>query len=434
VKLDQMNGRPEISGGKPVMSSFTYEQLLSLLGEESGKCISCGFCDSVCPTYPSSGYDPIITARGRAQLGKRFFDELNEKGISHLSVSDSFYSCLDCHACVQICPTGVDAGKISHLAKGIIASGKPGMKKSTRPAARMIVAATMKYNNPLGVREKCADWAEGLTFETSTDTLLYTGNMYQLMAYSKSMRKTREFLGESLGDVMSGIASKAPFLLKLSAQKYDEGTMKVMERNLRNIVFLLERSGVKFAYMGKDEPYPGTFLYDLGYLDEFREYANRIHGTLIQYGYRKIITIDPHTYDLLKYVYPRFVDDFRIEVYHYLDFVDSNRIARTDTTTVFHEPCHFVLSSESYKRPMEILSGISKMTLPERSGRKTFCCGGPNELLFGGLSDRVSNMRFRQLKDANAEKIVTACPICYVNLAKDDTVFDISEVIRDSFA
>lgn len=417
----------------PDPGTLTYENLLHLLGEESEKCISCGFCDSVCPTYPASGYDPIITARGRAQLGKKFFDDLMENGISQLSVSDSFYSCLDCHACVQVCPTGVDAGRVSDLAKGVMASGKSGMKKSTKPISRMIVAATMRYNNPLGVREKCADWADGLTFEKDSDTLLYTGNMYQLMAYSRSMKNTRDAMGEGLSNAMAGMVSRIPSLLKFGTRRYDEEIMAAMQRNLRNIVYLLERSGLKFSYMGKEEPYSGTFLYDLGYVAEFREYANRIHNMFKNSAYRRIITVDPHTYELLKFIYPKFVEDFGLEVYHYLDFMDSTRMTGTGTKTVFHEPCHFVLSAENYNRPKEILSAISKMTLPERSGKRTFCCGGPNELLFGDLSDRISSMRFKQLKEAHAEKIVTACPICYVNLAKDHTVYDISDIIRESF-
>ena len=89
--------------------------------EEVEKCVNCGFCESVCPTLPASGFRSTIGARGRVDLGKAFIAEMNNAGRSELKISDSFYSCLDCFACLQVCPAGVNAGKVSGIGREIAA-------------------------------------------------------------------------------------------------------------------------------------------------------------------------------------------------------------------------------------------------------------------------------------------------------------------------
>lgn len=405
-----------------------------MLGEESKKCINCGFCDAACPTYPASGYDPIITARGRAHLGKLLYDELKEKGVSKLSVTDSFYSCLDCHACVEVCPTGVDAGRVSDIGKMIITSQDGLKKKQENPVARMVVNATMKYLNPLGVREKCDSWSRGISFKSNSDTLLYTGNMYQLMGYSVAMGKRRKIVGKTVASIFSGLASAAPATLRMIVGKPDNKVSEAMDRNLRNIVQLLEKSGVFPDYMGKDEPYPGTFLNDLGYHEEFYRYSNMVSDMFRQRGYRRIITVDPHTHELLRDVYPRNVENFDFEIVYYLDLIDSSTLRGTNEEVVFHEPCHFVLSGNPYNIPLSLLSKVAKTHLAERSGKRNVCCGGPVELMFPDISDKVSSMRYDQLMEQESDKIVTACPICYANLSKHGNVVELSEILKEASA
>ena len=44
---------------------------------------------------------------------------------------------------------------------------------------------------------------------------------------------------------------------------------------------MLQKSGVKFNYLGAEEPYPGMFLHELGYAKEFKEYAETVYNLLI---------------------------------------------------------------------------------------------------------------------------------------------------------
>src|SRR5882724_13194357 len=72
------------------------------------KCVHCGFCSPVCPTYVLWGQE-MDSPRGRIYLMKLASDgaaEMNEKWVSH------FDRCLGCMACMTACPSGVDYGKL----------------------------------------------------------------------------------------------------------------------------------------------------------------------------------------------------------------------------------------------------------------------------------------------------------------------------------
>ncbi len=401
-----------------------------MLQNEVGKCISCGFCESVCPTLPAAGYDLWKGARGRVIMGHELLNAVREGREGNMDISDSFYSCLDCFACLQVCPAGVNAGVVSHLARSLIVGKK--IKGNQNPYAEMIVAATMKYMNPLGIPASSDNWAEGLKFDQGSTDVLYTGKMYQLMAYTGGLNRVRDMAGDHVSKLMAGIIANHPSVIRMSASQRDRSFQKQLNNSLRNIVKLLQAAGNHFSYPGPMEPYPGTFLYDLGYLAEFEEYANRVYGFLKEYGAKRIITVDPHTYDLMKHTYPEFVDGFDLEVVFYADLLSGLNISKTDRTVVYHEPCHFVLREDSYSTPLELINRAADTVLAPRNGKRNRCCGGPDELIFPDLSDKVSQERYSELISTGASEIVTACPICLANLSKERKTRDMADLLAEA--
>jgi glycolate oxidase iron-sulfur subunit len=72
------------------------------------KCVHCGFCLPVCPTYVLWGQE-MDSPRGRIYLMKLASEgaaEMNSNWVSH------FDTCLGCMACMTACPSGVDYGKL----------------------------------------------------------------------------------------------------------------------------------------------------------------------------------------------------------------------------------------------------------------------------------------------------------------------------------
>ncbi len=363
-------------------------------------------------------------------MGNEVLKAVKKGEKQSLEISDSFYSCLDCMACLYVCPAGVNAGNVSHISREIITENL--LEGNENSLAGMIASVTMRYMNPLAVRERCASWFDGMEADSGSSDLLYTGNMYQLMAYTGGMANLRKRLGNSATRIMSGMVSRFPWLIRASPRKKDPQMEERMNRSLASIAELLGKAGISFNYLGKDEPYPGTFIYDLGYRKMFKEYAEKVSETFRKSGARRIITVDPHTYDLLRNVYPKFVNGFDFEVVHYLDLIEDINYRETGESITYHEPCHFSLREDSYNKPLFTLEKISEVQLPQRSGRKTRCCGGPDELLFPEIAEKASSKRYDELKGVGAEKIVTACPICFANLNKGPNVVEISDYLRNA--
>jgi len=72
------------------------------------KCVHCGFCLPVCPTYVL-WHEEMDSPRGRIYLMKMAADgaaAMNDKWVGHLD------ACLGCMACMTACPSGVDYGKL----------------------------------------------------------------------------------------------------------------------------------------------------------------------------------------------------------------------------------------------------------------------------------------------------------------------------------
>lgn len=404
--------------------------ILEELGYETSKCISCTFCESVCPTLSVLDYRAIYGARGRVLLAREIYKDVQKQGKSTMNVSDAFYSCLDCHACFNVCPAGVNAGHVSELVKNIITSNKYFEKKQEKNVAKMIVTSIMNFGTPIATRKNLVTWSRHIDFDDDSETLLYTGGMYQLMAYSKVLSELeKKFKNESV-EKIAHIVVNIPRLIKLTSPMYDPNLKIRMDNVLKSIVTLLKSAGVKFKYLGDDEPYPGSFLFELGYIDEFVEYGKKLKNLFDSNNVKNIITIDPHTYEVLKFTYPKYIVDFNYNVKHYLDFIQDLDFEKFDEEIVYHEPCHFSMHQVKYDEPIKFVSRVGNVTLPQRHGTTSYCCGGPAELLYPKISASISQRRFNELKETGADKIVTACPICFLNLSKDDTVFDLAELLE----
>ena len=91
------------------------EEAVQDLVEEIRKCVHCGFCNSVCPTYQLTGNE-LQGPRGRIYLVK----SLLERDDTNETLEDSLGKCLTCRACEPACPSGVQYGKIAEQARFLI--------------------------------------------------------------------------------------------------------------------------------------------------------------------------------------------------------------------------------------------------------------------------------------------------------------------------
>lgn len=305
------------------------------------------------------------------------------------------------------------------------------------PLAELAKALERAVGNPLGAREDvCSRWASGLGLRRGGPVVLYTGCLYQLMAYASSLVKIYARLGPLAGPVVSA-GKRFPRILGVASRILVRGDPEVeayAERALRSVVEILRRSGVDFGYLYEGDVYSGVYLYELGLEDLFAERARRVHRILVREGVRRIITVDPHTTYVMREVYPRYVEGFALDVVHYLELVGSTP-KRGRGRVVIHDSCYMARRLGLLGAVRRSMKGIEYVE-PKNSGASTLCCGGPVEGIYPDLALRISVRRALELASAGGERAAVMCPICFVNLrrgfraaGKDMPVSDLAEEI-----
>jgi Fe-S oxidoreductase len=266
-------------------------------------------------------------------------------------------------------------------------------------------------------------WARDLNLPRGGETVLYSGQMIQLIPYIEGLVKMQERLGDTflarltpLGRMMNRVFNLSAFMARPSAR-----TRAPYDRILVDVATLLQRAGVDFGYLYEDDLYSGALTWDLGADEVVAEHARRVYRTLERRGVKHVITIDPHTTNMLRTVYPKLVDGYDLSVSSYLEVLVERELPLQSTLSgelALHDSCVFARFENVTEQPRALLNATG-MTIrePEHSGRLTWCCGGPAESLYPKKALAQAQRRVEQLR-AVAPEGVTMCPLCLVNLQK----------------
>lgn len=285
-------------------------------------------------------------------------------------------------------------------------------------------------------------WARDLDLPRGGETVLYTGLMYQLIPYIERLVALEQLLGNSPLARLTGVGRRAnrlingvAFVARPSARERAE-----YDRIPANVAKLLQRAGLPFGYLYEDDLYAGALTHDLGADDVVASHARRVVALLRKHGVREVITIDPHTTNMLRSVYPGLVDGFDVRVRSYLEVLAERGVpiqAPLSGRVVVHDPCVYARYENVIEPPRKLLAAAGlDVGEPENSRELTWCCGGPVEALYPAKAAAVAASRVEQLR-AVAPDCVTMCPICLVNLRKsaDGMRFrDISEYLVEASA
>jgi Fe-S oxidoreductase len=267
-------------------------------------------------------------------------------------------------------------------------------------------------------------WAKGLNIPRGGKTVLYTGLMYQLipaidalagqMARFEDSSITRFF---GLGRLVNQFINLSFFMAPTASKKMRQENDQV----LRNIAGMLGKAGVEFGYLYDRELYSGALIYDGGMDESFGIHARRVFDVFRRNGVRRVITVDPHTTNILRDVYPKFIEDFDLEVENYMEVLAERGLAvvqQQNRELVIHDSCIYARYEGMIEQPRNLLASAGVTTRePELAGRSTHCCGGPIESLFPDKAHEIAAARVGQLMKSG-ESIITMCPICQVNLRK----------------
>ncbi len=218
------------------------------------------------------------------------------------------------------------------------------------------------------------------------------------MAYSEPAVALLDRFGNRPGlielSLKTGIAR---FILRIKA-------VEAYLRTLDDVVELF--SGSSVYYRPELDAYSGVLAHDLGMEEAFESHARKVARGL---SGKKVVVIDPHTAYALSELYPKYVDGFDVEVFHYTELLDVNfafqgRIA-------YQEPCYLLrhFKKEGIRPVLESIKGLQLKRV------KATCCGGPIEFLFGEQSKSIAKRRGEEL---GAGRFVVACPVCMASFRR----------------
>jgi Fe-S oxidoreductase len=389
--------------GVKTLAGFTWKDLLDL-----DACTECGRCVSVCPANAVgkslSPRDLILDLRNFARSdGGSAFATPVASSVS-AAAPERLWQCTTCGACMEACPVFIEqATKIVDLRRYLV------MEEADFPETMQDAITSLESRgHPFrGTQSSRLDWAEGLDVKTAA-----------------SARDAEVLLWVGCGGAL-------------------------IERNqkvVRATAQLLEKAGVKFAVLGREEKCTGDPARRIGNEFLFEMMAKENVETLGRYGVKKIVTSCPHCFNAFRNEYPHFGGDY--EVYHHSEFlaglIDEGRIKpveQAEGKVTYHDPCYLGRQNGVFDAPRQLVRISSRSTVEmEQNREQGFCCGGGGGMSFieEPKDKRVNQERARQALETGADVVAVGCPFCMtmledgVNARKGDRdvrVMDIAELL-----
>ena len=318
------------------------------------------------------------------------------------------------------------------------------MSLPTEHVLGILVDNLLKRKSVLKLSSRTATrWAQGMNIPRGGNTVLYTGHMYQLIpAISALAAKMAVFENSWLTNYF-GLGRFANKFINLAwfMARTDPKETKQYNNMLRNIARLLQKAEVDFGYLYEQEMYSGALVHDEGADNYFKQHAKRVVDVFRKNGVESVITVDPHTTNMLRSVYPKYVKNYDLQVKSYLEVLSEKNTKDRgilNMNVTIHDSCVYARYENIVNEPrLLLLKAGATINEPEYAGKLTHCCGGPIESFFPSKAQAIAAKRLEQLATAGSH-IVAMCPICMVNLKhaskdKDITIDDISSYLAKAY-
>ena len=357
-------------------------------------CLDCGKCTVVCPVAKYDGeFNPRLIVQ-EVLMSHNGREPVNEK----------VWSCINCNMCVERCNYHVKfTDFIRSLRQKSLADG-----------------AEVQYNH-------------GGTPQT----------LMRLMSRKDIKQDRMNWLPEDIiineHSDTAFFAGCAPYFDVLF-NDLDVKTVKGSKGALR----LLNRAQIPFTIL-PNERCCGRDLLLTGDVEGFLVLARANLNELRKQGLKNIITSCPEGYYTLKVDYPRFLEDWDINIKHITEVLAS--LVEDGTLTLgslnqkvtYQDPCALGRYSRIFDQPRRILAAIDGLEIVEMADNRetALCCGAGPWVHCGLVNKQIQKERLTQAAATGADILVTACPKCQIHLKcaqKNAESNDISQIeIRDLF-
>lgn len=440
--IDEEADEEEIAFGVGKVEDFSQYQMIDFYA-----CVECGRCTDVCPAAGTgkmlSPMDIMIklrdhlTEKGAAVTGKSAWvpsyafsstagnqasgggeaaaSIQNMNMVGDVITAEELSACTTCRNCEDACPVNNEhVGTIIDLRRYLVMTeGK--MDSDIQRAVQNIE----RQGNPWGLSKKDrVKWRE-------EDETVYIPTVKELKKEDKEFEYL--FWVSSMG-------------------AYDSRSQKIALAFAK----LMNKAGVSFAILGNVEANSGDTARRIGNEFLFQEIAEKNIKQFNKNNVKKIVTIDPHAYNIFKNEYPDL--GFEAEVYHHtqllFDLIMDGKLlpkGQINQRLTYHDSCYLGRYNGVYDPPREILKSIPGLELVEmvRSKENGMCCGAGGGLMWTEetTGNRINVARTEQALAVEPSIISTGCPYCLTMLSdgtkakevdEDISTLDVAEILAKS--
>lgn len=233
------------------------------------------------------------------------------------------------------------------------------------------------------------------------------------------------------------------------AGSFDQRAQKVTKA----FAAILDKAGIKFAILGKEEMCTGDPARRAGNEFLFQMMAYNNIQVLNGYNIKKIVTTCPHCFNTLKNEYPALGGNY--EVIHHTtllqQLIDEGKLKLKEGGSfkgkkiTYHDSCYLGRANNIYEAPRKVLEALdAELVEMKRCRSNGLCCGAGGAQMFKEEekgSTRVNWERTNEAVETDASIVASACPFCNTMLTdgvkvaeKEDQVkvMDIAELIAAS--
>lgn len=393
----------DLVAGTSTTASLTPPDKLS-----ADACVACGRCHAECPARAAGR---PLSPRDLVQDIRRSLGTDAGLAVATLPAADfeeAVWSCTNCYACEQACPA-----RIRH------------------------VDFVLDFRRAL-VDENRLDEQKGAVLQA----LDRNSNPYRLPSHERAAWLSELPYAEEITFGVAEPSEPPEYLYWIGCgAAYDERSSQVV----RATMDLLRAAGVSFTTLGPAEPCCGEPAKRLGEEGRFQMLAMTAIEMIKETGARKIVTHCPHGLNTFLYEYPAL--GYSMPAVHHAELLAALVAeGRLDVNpaeggpVAYHEPCNLARAGHPSAAALAVIGG--RAVLPQRSGLRTFCCGGGGANSFYQVEHeerRISALRYEELAATGAGQIAVACPHC-LTMLRDAAgaegqgalpVIDVAEKLRE---
>jgi len=386
--------------------------------DEIFQCNRCGFCQTACPVFRSTGHEAGV-ARGRLALLRAI---LEDRILWTEEIEEPLFNCLLCGACTSNCFPGIETADLIARARSQYLE-----KVGRKSIHRLLFDFLLPYPRRLHLAARAAAVGKnsGISDVAQALGLLrFLGRDFQRADEIINNMPARPFRGKFKPGEYNGSGKNLKIAYFVGC-----GVDVIQHRAAEATFQVLRKTGKSITIL--DNCCCGLPAWSYGDVVAAGKMAERNLKILTAGDFDAVVTDCSSCASFLKKqarLFPEKTGKYemaqavshRIKDMAELVSVSNISLPSSDVLlkVTYHDPCHAARGQKLITQPRDLLKaipGLDYTELPEAD----WCCGGAGAYALSHytLSRSVLDRKMDNVKKTGAQVLVTSCPACMIHLS-----------------